>query len=99
MKCNLNFEELMRQIDWRELKMMNFKFIKDGEHTLRLNKGKKNLDISLNENDYYDVAMHTLKPNFECVTENRTDVFFEDLKEIISTFFKFEYVMHNFVRG
>ena len=84
---------IMDQIDWRDLNLAKFKFIKIDENTLRVHKGKKKLDIKYNEGtDLYDIKKHTIKKNLDVKTEEIDGIYNDQLKDIISRFFKHSYI-------
>ena len=90
---NPTVKTIMDQIDWRDLNLAKFKFIKIDEKTLRVHKGKKNLDIKYNEGtDLYDIKKHTIGKNFDVKTVEVDGIYNDQLKDIVSRFFKHSYI-------
>lgn len=89
---------IAKQIGARELKFAKFMLITMDANTIRVHKGKKNLDIKYDEgSDTYTVSKHKINRDLTCTTEVIKDRCWEDLRGMIEEFFKFEYVMDRFI--
>ena len=81
-------ETIMEQINWRVLHLMDFKFIRMSDDTLRAHRDNRNLDIKYNYGtDLYDLTEHTILKDLTVETEEVENVFFDQLQDIISEFF------------
>ena len=88
---NQIIETIMDQINWRALHWRGFLFIRMSGDTLRINKGRKNLDIRYDAGaDLYDLSKHTIQPNLSVKTEQIKGVFWDQLQEILAEFFGLE---------
>lgn len=84
---------IMAQVNWRELQIAGFVFVEIDSETLRLHKGKKNLDIHYDAGyDLYNISKHTIDKDLAVTTEDMTGVYADQLQAIIEEFFGFEYV-------
>ncbi len=89
----------MKQVNWKELQMNKFIFMRDGSDVI-INKGKKNIKIMYDASrDTYDVELSKLNKNYELDTEKLEDVYACMLQNLISKHFKFEYVMEMIING
>ena len=87
---------IMEQIDWRELRMAKFKFASPSNNKLILSKNSKMMSITYNiGSDTYIILTSSWKKG---LSKPRTNVYVEDLKPAIQSFFKFEYVMRGFFK-
>ena len=84
-------ETVMEQINWRALHGLGFQFIRMSGDTLRIHKGRKNLDIRYNAgSDLYDLSKHTMKRDLSVKTEQIKGVYWDQLQEILAEFFNIE---------
>jgi len=84
------------QINSRELNMAKFKLAYDDKkNTLIISRGVKTLTIQYNSLDLYDLTKYK-KFN---VIDKINGVYDDMLQNIISDFFKFEYVMEGIING
>lgn len=78
----------MEQINWVYLAKHGFRFVGLDDKTLRLNLGKKNMDIEYNEGtDTYRIKKHIIDKDTNVTTEIIDDIYFDDLENIIDEFF------------
>ena len=86
---NQTIETVMEQINWRILHLRGFQFIQMSGDTLRVHKGKKNLDIRYDSGaDLYDLSKHTIQPDLSVKTEQIKGVFWDQLQDIMAEFFE-----------
>jgi hypothetical protein len=91
-------QTILEQISWRELKFAKFSISLNTDKGIEIRKGKKAMVIQYNSMDLYDIRKLQISPNYDVKETKLENVYDTMLKEIIQDFFKFEYVMHNFVR-
>lgn len=100
-------QTILEQIDWRELRLAKFKIVILGNDQtgtkfgVRLVKASKVMDIIYNRgSDTYKIVTYRTMGRSKqagALINEREDVFFEDLKPAIQSFFKFEYVMRGLI--
>lgn len=92
---------ICEQIDYKELAFAGFKFVYDDKDlSLVVHKGQKQIKISLNSWDLYDVEKIKITPLNQVLegkphytSDKLTGIYGDQLKEIIQEFFpRFEYV-------
>lgn len=88
-----------QQINAKELVFAKFKLMcDDSKNAIMIKKGKKMLEIKYNEaTDLYVVNKIKIK-GLDFTSDLMANVYCDQLKPIIEDFFKFEYVMHHFIR-
>ena len=93
-------QNIFEQINGKELNFARFKVMTEDKNKVHIKKGNKHMIIKYNEsNDLYDLEQLTINTKTFSVTKNNQldSVYFDDLKNIIQTFFNFEYVMERLI--
>ena len=76
---------IMKQVDAKYLGFAGYRLVKIDDNTLRINKGKKNVDISYNEGlDLYDVKLIKVKKDFSWETKELRGMYWDQLRDLIS---------------
>lgn len=85
---------IAKQVNAKELNFAKFKLISDDKrNTIYINKGVKTIKIEYDDgSDTYNLT----KLKKGKVVDDLQNIYGEDLQNIISEFFKFEYVMEQF---
>jgi translation initiation factor IF-1 len=93
-------QTIAQQINAKELKFAKFTLTCDDKtNTIGILKGKKAMRIKYSEGkDLYDVTKIKIKGLCDFQEEKLEGMYCDQLKELISEHFNFEYVMHMFVR-
>lgn len=87
---------ICEQINAKELNMAKFIIMYNKEYEVIVKKGKKAISIIYNYNtDYYDLELSKYDKNLNAKFKYIDGVSFDQLKEIISDFFNFEYIKLN----
>lgn len=98
---NETTKTILEQVNAKELVFAKFKVLTmDKENGILIMKGKKKIIIKYTPLDLYDITYYKIKgiAQLETIKEDR-NIYADQLKQSIEDFFKFEYVMHLFVRG
>ena len=92
---------ILEQVAAKELVFAKFKVLTmDKENAILIIKGKKQLIIKYTPMDLYDLTFYKIKGIAQCETvKEETNVYADQLQGFIQDFFKFEYVMHMFVKN
>jgi len=100
MELKQEIKTMAYQINAKELKFAKFMLLADNDKTeITIKKGVKFLRIKYNYgSDLYDIQKGKIK-DFDIIEEDVEKGYYNDqLKEIIQSYFKFEYVMDSFMR-
>lgn len=87
---NQTIKTILAQIDAPKLSVFcNIVFITMDDHTIRVHRRNKNLDISYDEgSDLYNISKHTLnQKTLETTTEKVEGLYYDQLQDAIKFFF------------
>lgn len=90
---------IIEQINHKELNMANFSVMTNGDNAILIKKGRKTLNIEYDyETDTYNVTITKISKTLEISSEKDEGVYFDNLQNLISEFFNFEYVMEGIIQ-
>ena len=85
---------IAKQIGAKELHFAKFILVLDGSNKVIVSKGQKAVSIEYSEgSDTYNIVRYTRDRNFNTKSEEKlTNIYCDQLQDLIAEHFKFEYV-------
>lgn len=98
MNISQTVSTIAEQVNAGELKLARFLLIQVDDNTLRVKKGKRSMDIEYDYGtDTYTTTLSLPHNKWETATARESGIYGDMLQDLISEFFKFEYVMSGIV--